>query len=219
MPSPAEAKAREIGAVDEDAIADAFEQDSDAASDTYRDPLADEDVAGGYGAPGDAFENDPDFDEDGASQFEYRAPFTARRNPVKMWTLAAAIFALMAGGAIVAVNFYGLPDWVPLSRPTFGVGKADLVLDFPAADQRTATLESGEEIFQVRGSITNMSEQPLDVPRLLVVFYDERERVVFNWVIAPAKTELAPGESLNVTEAVSDIPAAATEAAIGWSPT
>ncbi len=216
--------------MDEDAIADAFEQSRDDAAQDYRDPLANErtdTLAGPLSGdhrrgddPADADYVDAEYEDnaDGASQFEYRAPFTARRNPLKMWTLAAAIFALMAGGTVVAVNFYGLPDWLPLQRPTFGVGKPDLVLDFPAAEQRTTTLDSGEEIFQVRGSISNTGAATMKVPRLLVVFYDERERAVFNWVIAPAKEELSPGETLNVAEAISDIPPTASEAAIGWSP-
>ena len=182
-------------------------------SDDYSEaPAADEvpfdnDYAEGYAG-----------EEESASSFEYRAPFTARRNPLRMWTAAAAIFALLATGTIVAVNFYGLPAWLPISQPTFGIGKSELVLDFPQADQREETLDNGEEIFRVRGSITNVGTETQSVPRLLVVFYDERERAVFNKVVVPAKDELAPGESLNVTEAISDIPENADEAAIGWSP-
>jgi predicted Zn finger-like uncharacterized protein len=221
---PARSRTDDLGAVDEDAIADAFEQSREDFAQGYRDPLANEraDPLGGLHRDqderADPVEAGYDEDADAASHFEYRAPFTARRNPLKMWTLAAVIFAFMAGGTVVAVNYFGLPDWLPLQRPTFGVGKPDLVLDFPAAEQRTTTLESGEEIFQVRGSISNTGAATMKVPRLLVVFYDERERAVFNWVIAPAKQELAPGETLNVAEAISDIPASASEAAIGWSP-
>lgn len=222
----ARTSAEQLGAVDEDAIADAFAQDAGAEDADFHDPLAGEgpddfasEMADLHDAPpNDALAGEAGFDAEDSSQFEYRAPFTARRNPLKMWTLAAAIFAVMACGTVVAVNFYGLPEWLPIQRPTFGVGQPELVLDFPAADQRTATLDSGEEIFQVRGSISNASSATTKIPRLLVVFYDERDRAVFNWVIVPAKQELAPGETLNVAEAISDIPPGATEAAIGWSP-
>ncbi len=156
--------------------------------------------------------------DDEVSQFDYSPPFTARRNPIKMWTAAAAIFAVLATATIVAVNYYGAPDWAPFNRPTFGIGQADLELDFPASQQRTETLSTGEEIFRVRGAITNSGTQSVSVPSLLIVFRDERDRQVGNWVVVPSKSQLAPGESLNVTEAISDIPANARAAEIGWSP-
>ena len=199
-----------------------------AAIDPASDPLAQEaeqDFAGDadklydddYGATAPDGEV-ADYDDDDVSQFDYSPPFTARRNPLKMWTAAAAIFALLATGTVVAVNYYGLPAWLPIERPTFGMGEPDLKLNFPAAQQRTQTLESGEEIFQVSGSITNGGRETIDVPSLLVVFRDERNRAVGNWVVAPSKTRLAPGETLNVTEAIADIPANANAAEIGWSP-
>lgn len=167
-------------------------------------------------------EDSPAFDEDdadgGASQFDYRAPFTRRRNTLRMWTIAAAIFALLAAGTIAAVNIYGLPDWAPLSRPTFGMGQPGLELDFPKTQQRTETLENGEVIFRVRGSITNSARETLNVPNLLVVFSDGRERNVGDWVVVPAKRQLAPGESVTVTEAIANIPRGAAVADLGWAP-
>ncbi|ODT00177.1 MAG: hypothetical protein ABS49_06140 [Erythrobacter sp. SCN 62-14] len=152
------------------------------------------------------------------SQFGYNAPFTKRRNPAKMWSIAAAIFAALAIGSIAAVNYYGVPDWLPFERPTYGTAKPGLELDFPPEQNRTETLDSGETIFRVRGTINNAARETLAVPNLLVVFRDERERPIANWVVTPAKRELAPGERLNVTEAIADIPPAAEFAEIGWAP-
>ena len=170
-----------------------------------------------FDEPEPPFEDEVTDDED-VSQFDYRAPFTRRRNTLKMWTIAAAIFAALAAGTILAVNTYGLPDWVPFSRPTFGIGKPGLELDFPDTEQRSETLANGEKIFRVRGSISNTSRDTLTVPNLLVVFIDARERPVGDWVVVPAKRELAPGESINVTEAIANIPPGATEADLGWAP-
>lgn len=152
------------------------------------------------------------------SQFGYSAPFSRRRVTGKIWTLAAAIFALLATGTIVVANYYGLPDWAPFTRPTFGMGKPGLELNFPPEQNRSETLDNGETIFRVRGTINNTARETLAVPNLLIVFRDERDRQVANWVVSPAKAELAPGESLNVTEAIADIPPAAVFAEIGWSP-
>ena len=169
-------------------------------------------------APALAYPPDPPFDDEEESQFDYRPPFTRRRNTLRMWTLAAAIFAVLATGTIAAVNYYGLPDWLPISRPTFGIGQPGLELDFPKAEQRKETLSSGEAIFRVRGTITNTARETLSVPNLLVVFSDQRERNVGDWVVVPVKGKLAPGETVTVTEAITNIPRGAAVAYIGWAP-
>lgn len=177
------------------------------------DPLA------GQSFEDDEYTSSPDEDDDdGVSRFEYSPPFTARRNPLKMWTAAAVAFAVLASATVLAVSYYGLPDWLPVKQPTFGVNKPELVLDFPRIQQRTETLPSGEEIFRVRGTIANTGPEAAAVPSMLVVFLDERGREVGKWPVAPSKNELAPGETLNVTEAISDIPPSATEAELGWAP-
>ena len=135
-----------------------------------------------------------------------------------MWSLAAGVFAVMAAATIGAVNYYGLPEGLPFSRPTFGIGKPDLVLEFPESEQRTEILPTGVEVFRVRGAVTNAGSASRSVPRLVVVFEDERGREVFSKIIVPAKNELAPGESLNVTEAVSGYPSGAYKARLGWAP-
>ncbi len=191
---------RSLGAQDETATAPAED---------YADPPFDDD---------EDYADVVEDDAEGGSQFDYRAPFTRRRNTLKMWTLAAAIFALLATGTALAVNTYGLPEWLPLQRPTFGVGQPGLELDFPTAEQRREPLENGEVIFRVRGTITNSASESLDVPNLLVVFSDARERNIGDWVVAPAKRRLAPGESITVTEAIANIPPGAAGAALGWAP-
>ncbi|MEM7701711.1 MAG: MJ0042-type zinc finger domain-containing protein [Pseudomonadota bacterium] len=194
----------------------------------HPDPLAEPQTADDdFESEATPFDDDYESDyapeeEDGeeVSHFEYRAPFTARRNPLKMWSIAAGIFALMAAAAIGAINYYGLPPGLglPFKGPTFGIGKPDLVLNFPPAQQREEVLASGVEIFSVRGTITNTGSGSSAVPRLVVVFVDERGREIFSKIVVPAKNELAPGESLNVTEGISDYPEAARSARLGWAP-
>lgn len=173
--------------------------------DTPEPPFADDDAADGG-------------EDDGGSRFDYRAPFTRRRNTLRMWTIAAALFAALATGTIIAVNYYGLPEWVPISRPTFGVGRPGLELDFPETEQRKQALESGETIFQVRGTISNTGRESLDVPNVLVVFSDQRERNIGDWLVTPSKRRLAPGETITVTQAINNIPPGAADAFIGWAP-
>ena len=154
----------------------------------------------------------------GPSQFDAAPPFRRRRNPLKLWTWAAAIFALLATGTIAAVSYWGLPDWVPVSRPTFAMGEADLQLDFPADQQERRQLPNGTEYFGASGTITNIGSQAQDVPPILIVLRDARDRIVYSWEVQPPKRSLAPGESVTVNEAVTDVPRSARFAEIGWKP-
>jgi predicted Zn finger-like uncharacterized protein len=168
--------------------------------------------------PDPPFDDEDDADAEGGSQFDYRAPFTRRRNTLRMWTIAAALFALIATGMAVAVNFYGLPDWVPIERPTFGARQAELEFNFPTAQQRKEPLETGETIFRVRGTITNNARETKAVPQVLVVFKDRKDRNVGDYLVAPPKRSLAPGETVTVTEAIRNIPPNAAKVALGWAP-
>jgi len=153
-----------------------------------------------------------------ASHFEAAPPFRRRRNPLKLWTWAAAIFALLATGTIVAVSYWGLPDWVPVSRPTFAMGEADLQLDFPADQQERRQLPNGTEYFGASGTITNVGSSARDVPPIRIALRDARDRIVYIWEVQPPKRSLAPGESVTVNEAVTDVPRSARVAEIGWKP-
>lgn len=155
---------------------------------------------------------------DDESSFAYEPPFKPRRNRAKMWLIAAILFAMVAVGAIAAVAWYGLPNWVPLARNTFAEGRPDLVLDFPANRQDRRTLPNGAEFFGASGTITNIGKVRRSVPVLLIVLRDERDRIVYSWEAVPAKRQLAPGESVTINEAVTDVPKSATVAEIGWKP-
>ena len=152
------------------------------------------------------------------SQFDYEPPFRPRRNPLKVWTAAGAVFALVALGVVGAVSYWGMPDWVPVSRPTFAVEQPDLVLDFPADRQDRRTLPNGTEFFGASGTITNVGRETARVPAVLIVLRDARERIVFSWEVVPAAQTLAPGESVAINEAVTDVPKSAKFAEIGWKP-
>lgn len=153
-----------------------------------------------------------------ASQFEAAPPFRHRRNPLRLWTWAAAIFAVLAAALIGAVSYWGLPDWVPISRPTFAMAEPQLQLDFPADQQERRQLPNGTEYFGASGTITNIGSEAETVPPILIVLRDARDRIVYSWEVRPPKSTLAPGESVTVNEAVTDVPRSARFAEIGWKP-
>lgn len=154
------------------------------------------------------------------SSFDYQPPFRPRRNKARMWTIAASAFAVISLGAIGAVGWYGLPDWMPLSlvRTTFAEAQPDLVLDFPPNRQDRRTLPNGTEFFGASGTITNVGSSRRTVPSILIVLRDARDRIVYSWEVVPPKHQLNPGESMSINEAVTDVPRSAKFAEIGWKP-
>jgi predicted Zn finger-like uncharacterized protein len=160
----------------------------------------------------------PRLEEDDYSPFDAEPPFRSRRNRLKLWTAAGVAFALVATGTVVAASYWGLPDWVPVSRPTFAAGNRDLVLDFPADQQDRRTLPNNTEFFGASGTITNTGRETVPVPSILIVMRDARERIVYSWEVAPPQASLAPGEIMRIDEAVIDVPKSAKFAEIGWKP-
>ncbi len=156
--------------------------------------------------------------EDDYSSFAHEPPFRPRRNPARMWTLAAVLFAVLALAAIAATARWGLPDWVPLARPTFAEAQPGLVLEFPPNRQDRRRLPDGSEFFGANGTVTNVGRTGRSVPAILVVLRDARNRIVYSAEMAPPQRVLAPGESEAINEALADIPKAAKFAEFGWKP-
>lgn len=164
------------------------------------------------------YDHDVVEEDDEYSPFDAEPPFRPRRNPLKMWTWAAAIFAALVAGTIVAVSYWGLPDWVPVERPTFAADQPDLQLDFPREEQERRTLPNGTEFFGASGRITNIGTETRTIPTILIVLRDSRDTIVFSYEIPPPQRELAPGETVTINEAVTDIPRRAAFAEFGWKP-
>jgi predicted Zn finger-like uncharacterized protein len=172
-----------------------------------------------YGEVQDELPPAPTPESDGArSRFDHAPPFRPRRNLTRLWTWAATIFAVIAIGTIAAVNYAGLPDWVPVSRPLFGAAQPDLELSFPVEQQERRTLPNGTEFFGARVIVKNTARESRPIPQILIVLRDQRERQVYSWVVQPPQSTLAPGEELTINEAVTDVPKSAVFADIGWAP-
>ncbi|RJY09775.1 zinc-ribbon domain-containing protein [Aurantiacibacter aquimixticola] len=159
-----------------------------------------------------------DYGDPPHSHFDHEPPFRPRRNWLKVWTWAGAIFAVVAAALIVAVSYWGLPDWVPVERPTFAAGEPDLQLDFPQQQQERRQLPNGTEFFGASGTITNVGTVTRTIPTILIVLRDSRDRIVYSWEVPPPQRTLAPGETVTVNEAVTDFPRSARAVQIGWKP-
>lgn len=211
----------EAPTVDESVIDEPAAEEAEPEAASYQDSYIQSeydrtDVASDSGA--DTAYDDGSYSDDDVSQFEYEPPFRPRRNPLKMWTAAAVTFAVLAMGTVAAVSYYGVPSWLPIQQPTWGVAKPELELNFPPEQIERRQLPNGTNYFGISGTITNTGRETATVPSILVVLSDERDKPVFDWEIIPPKAKLAPGETMTVTEATKDVPRAAKYAEIGWKP-
>lgn len=156
--------------------------------------------------------------EETVSRFDRSPPFRPRRNTLKMWTWAAAIFAVLALVAIIAMQRTSTPDWWPGEQPLFGAAQPDLELDFPADAQKWRELENKTWLFSARINVTNTSRESRKLQPILIIMRDGRERQIYSWVVQPPQPTLAPGESITIDEARTDVPRNAVFADIGWAP-
>ncbi|WP_420384469.1 zinc-ribbon domain-containing protein [Novosphingobium sp.] len=160
----------------------------------------------------------PPADDEDRSVFAPEPPFRPRRNPLKIWTAAAVGFAVVVTALIGAGAYFGMPDWLPVATATFGATRPDLELAFPADRQDRRTLPNGTEYFGASGTVTNVGKDVREVPPILIVLRDAKNRIVYTWNVIPPRDVLKPGESETINEAVTDVPKTARYAEIGWKP-
>ena len=193
-------------------LAESRDRSFEEAQPPYVEPATEDD------APDDnAFGRYEDEEAEG-SAFDYAPPFRPRRNWVKIWTWAAGVFAVLALASVAAITAFGLPDWFPTNRPLFGVAAPGLQLEVPEEGQEKRTLPDGTEYFGVRILVTNTARQTRDVPPIHVVLRDARDTVVYSFLVTPPQAELAPGESMTINEATTEVPRSARWAEVGWAP-
>ena len=140
------------------------------------------------------------------------------RTSAGLWRRTALILLVLVSAALLAVYLWGTPDWVEEPEPGFAAASSALLLEFPRGEQGPQQLPDGTEIFGVSGTITNTGDNVEDVPPILIVLRDARERTVYSWEVAPPVPRIAPGQSVPVKEAITDAPRSAHFADIGWKP-
>lgn len=145
------------------------------------------------------------------SHFAHEPPFKPRRNPAKLWTMAAVAFALIVAAIGGAVWYYGVPN--------IGLGMASAEPDLKIVLNENLELnerEDGTPYFIASGSIVNPTSTAQDVPEMLVTLKDAGGRPVYSWKMKPKVRSLAPGAKVDFSEARLDVPLAATQISVGW---
>lgn len=147
----------------------------------------------------------PAYDEEEASQYDPDVPFRPRRNPARLWTMAAVLFFLAAAGVGGWVYMFGIPAWAVNLGLVPDSGNNGLVLDMPRKPERR-TLPNGSDYFAFSGRVVNASDQTQPVPPILVELRDPQNRLVFGWTMKPPVARLAAGAQSSFFESRLDIP-------------
>jgi predicted Zn finger-like uncharacterized protein len=145
------------------------------------------------------------------SHFAHEPPFKPRRNPAKLWTIAAIAFALVIASLAGAAWYYGFP--------TTGLMMSAQEPDLKIVLNENLELnvrDDGTPYFIASGSIVNPTSRAQNVPEMLVTLKDASGRPVYSWKLKPKVRSLAPGAKVDFSEARLDVPRAAQQIVVGW---
>ena len=150
-----------------------------------------------------------------ASSFAHEPPFKPRRNPAKLWTIAAIAFAAIVLAAGAALYIFGPPQWI--SDYQFASPEETPLLIELSQKQDRRTLPDGTEYFAASGTIINPTRSDQAVPPMLVILRDAGGRIVYSWKMKAPAQSLSPGAKINFNEAKLDVPRAASQLEVGWA--
>jgi predicted Zn finger-like uncharacterized protein len=131
-------------------------------------------------------------------------PTRGRRNPARLWTVAAAVAGALMLAAVVAILWLGGAGLTrQLGLPWAQESPLRLV-DDPIQRRE---LPNGSELFAVSGRIVNPSGEAQRVPDIRAELRDAQGRIVYGWTITPQRRSLGPGEQVDFNSAKLDVPA------------
>lgn len=145
------------------------------------------------------------------SHFAHEPPFKARRNPAKIWTMAAVAIAILVATIGGAISYFGMPE-IGLSNAAAEPDLTIVLNDNLELNER----EDGTPYFIASGSIVNPTAVEQNVPEMLVTLKDASGRSVYSWKMKAKTRALGPGEKVDFSEARLDVPLAAKEISVGW---
>jgi predicted Zn finger-like uncharacterized protein len=148
---------------------------------------------------------------DEPSRFAHEPPFKARRNPAKLWTVAAVAFALLIAAVGAGFWYFGVPS--------MGFAAAGKEPDLKIVLNDNLELNEradGTPFFIASGSIVNPTAISQSVPDILITLKDAGGRSVYSWKMKAKTRTLAPGARTDFSEARLDVPLAAAKISATW---
>ena len=145
------------------------------------------------------------------NHFAHEPPFKARRNPAKIWTVAAVAFAILVAAIGGAISYFGMPE-IGFSSAAAEPDLTIVLNDNLELNER----EDGTPYFIASGSIVNPTAVEQNVPEMLVTLTDASDRPVYSWKMKAKTRALGPGEKVDFSEARLDVPLAAKNIIVDW---
>lgn len=137
-----------------------------------------------------------------------------RRNRTRLWTILAVVAGLLMVGGVVALQVFGLPEFVrKVWLPVQDTG----ALSINGRPERSR-LESGQDLLILHGEITNNSSETQRVPQIRAELRDAQNNVVHSWSIAPPVRDIAPRATVRFDSAERDVPASGRELSLSFGP-
>lgn len=149
-----------------------------------------------------------------AEQAVYEEPGRPRRNWARIGTIAAIVAAVLMLGAVAAIWIFGLP----------GLGRT---FDFPVETANALDihgqvgrrrLESGNELLEVHGEVSNRTDEVQHVPQIRAELKDGQGRVVYTWSIAPPVRELQARGRVAFDSGQMDVPQGGRTLSLSFGP-
>jgi predicted Zn finger-like uncharacterized protein len=137
-----------------------------------------------------------------------------RRNRARLWTIIAVVAGLLMVGAVVALQVFGLPEFV--RKIVLPVQNAN-ALTITGRPERSR-LESGQDLLVLHGEITNTSDEPQRVPQIRAELRDAQNNIVHSWSIAPPVRDLEPRRTVRFDSAERDVPAGGRQLTLSFGP-
>jgi predicted Zn finger-like uncharacterized protein len=147
-------------------------------------------------------EDDP-VDRGRIDPFAHAPLFRPRRNPARLWTLIAVAVGVLLVAAIAGLLLL-VPDDIA-DRVGLGGGTAQKLYVQSLRQERRA-MESGNELLEVSGRVTNPTDTPRSVPDIRAELRDASQRTVYSWTITRPARILQPGASVDFDSAAVDVP-------------
>lgn len=138
------------------------------------------------------------------------SPFAAdeeEATPRSRWPLIAGIVLLLI--ALVAAGVYFLAPAELKGRLGIAQSDASTQLTVQVQQHGRTQLASGNQLFEVSGTVRNETDETLPVPPLNAQLRSLEQQVVYRWTIPISPQQLAPGASASFNSANLDVPPAA----------
>lgn len=143
--------------------------------------------------------------------FDHEPPFKPRRNPAKLWTMAAMAFAILIVIIAGTLWYSGALDGSMASQTVTSP------LQVTVNNNEMNETSDGNRFFIASGTIINPTSETVKVPDMIAVLLSSDNREIYSWEIPAPVEELEPGETVEFSGAARDnVPRAATMVAVDW---